>query len=220
MHDMLKNKQSNLKYRQMNKRLAWNFEINDDTSIQLPDPQVIEQHEIRWEARFFWSSDDIITLHGLNDGYLELSRYKAKHRHDIYCLLPTENYNLKIRHEQLIYKPLLTTTPQALGFGNKINLEEQASPQFLPGINNMNTTTLLEKIQQDGCRIQVEKEALIYRFDTTPKSTIELARLTINTISYFSANIESRSMVLVKSITQQIIGKRITCDYVNFLKGL
>ena len=204
----------------MNKRLAWNFEVNDDTSIQLPDPQVIEQNEVRWEARFFWSNDDIITLHGLNDTYLELSRYKAKHRQDIYCLLPTENYNLKIRREQLIYKPLLTTTPEALGFGNKINLEEQASPQFLPGINNINTKTLLEKIQQDGCRIQVEKEALIYRFDTTPKSTIELARLTINKISYFSANIESRSMVLVKSISQQIIGKRVTCDYVNFLKGL
>lgn len=202
----------------MSKRLVWNFELCDDIALQLPETQFIENDDIRWEARFFWPSDVIITLHRLDDPHLELSHYKIKSRHDIYCLLSGTHYNLKIRRGQLLYKPLLKKTPYALGYGKKIKLDNQTPHPFLPGIDDINTKTFLAQIKQHGRAISVTKQALLYSFATTTPCTIELARLRIEDSIHFSINIESRSLSLVHAIAEQIIGKQPSSDYVTFLE--
>ncbi len=193
----------------MTKRLVWNFEINDKNPLTLPTPSIHESAE-RWEARFFWPETAIICLNGLDDRFLALSSYQAKHRQDTYCLLPDTDYNLKIRRQQLLYKPALSRTPLMIAYGKKLNLEEQ--------INDFNAQTLLQRTQQAGHRIDVEKEALIYRFKTEPTAKLELARLSVADSIWFSASIESRSSLLVESIGQQMLGEQASCDYVTFLK--
>ena len=46
---------------------------------------------------------------------------------------PDTNYNLKIRRNQPLYKPIMMKTRQAIAYGKKINLEEQVSAKNLPG---------------------------------------------------------------------------------------
>lgn len=194
----------------MNKRLVWNFEINTVNPLHLPALDTIDTCAERWESRFFWTDSIIINLNGLNDSFLELSRYKAKHRQDTYCLLPDSDYNIKRRANQLLYKPIIMKTSQIIAYGKKINLEEIGAPENIP----------LARIQQQAIFIDVEKEALIYRFDTTPTLKLELARLRIKENTYFSVNIEAHSKRLVTVVAQQIIGDKPACDYVTFLKSL
>ena len=190
----------------MNQRLVWNFEINNDQPLIIPTPLPTEAHTDRWEARFFWPDNTPILLNGLDDTFLELSRYKAKHRQDTYCLLPDTDENIKVRRNQLLYKPLIMKSPLAIAYGKKINLEDVGDEHGL-----------IQRVQQKGRRIDVEKEALIYRFETEPTTKLELARLRVSNTTWFSINIESRSKFLVESIAQHIVTRHDPCDYVTFL---
>ena len=198
----------------MRKRLIWNFEIDGDRPLEIPEALPAEPDSGRWESRFFWSSKEVILLNGLDDRFLALSRYEAKHRQDTYCLLPDTDYNIKIRRNQTLYKPMIMKTAQAVAYGKKINLEA-SSPETLN-----NTLDLLGRIQREGVRIDVDKEAFIYRFETTPKTKLELARLSIANTIYFSLCIESRSRHLVELITKQVTGEQVSSDYVSFLRTL
>ena len=203
----------------MNKRLMWNFEINTKIPLHIPEPVHEETLPERWESRFFWPEQTIIVLNGLHDDCLDLSRYEAKHRQDIYCILPEQDYNLKIRRNQLLYKPMVMKTGQAVAYGKKINVSEQQSPIKLPGTEQADSSALLAEINRSGKQVIVEKEAMLYRFETKPTLKLELARLWVANTIWFSVSIESRSKYLVDSITQQMFGDKESCDYVAFLKG-
>ena len=203
----------------MNKRLVWNFEINADKPLQVPSAAGTGDDLKRWESRFFWPDDQIITLHGLNDHFLELSRYKIKHREDTYFLLADTDYNLKIRREQLVYKPILMKKNQLIAYGKKIKLDEQAPDTQLPGCEEKDTKTFIARIHDQGKKVSVEKEALIYTFETSPNTKLELAWLHVTNKAYFSLSIESRSIEWVKSITRQLLGDLCARDYVTFLKN-
>ncbi len=204
----------------MNKRFVWNFEINSDNSLQIPNTEGFVQSPGRWESRFFWSDDQIITLNCLNNNFLALSHYEIKHRQDTYYLLPNTDYNLKVRCEQLFYKPILMKKTYAVAYGKKINLEEHPLNMQLPCTKEKDAHTLIALIKDQGIKINVEKEALIYKFDTTPATKFELAWLRVANKNYYSASIESRSMLLVESIAKQLIGDRLASDYVSFLREI
>lgn len=201
----------------MNKRFVWNFEINTNGSLKIPSVENFVQSPNRWESRFFWPQDQIVVLHGLTDDFLKLSRYQIKHRQDTYYLLPHTDYNIKTRHNQLFYKPILMKKLQAIAYGKKIKLEEDASSLQLPGYEGKDVTALISYIKNEGLKINVEKEALIYEFDTTPTTKLELAWLCVANKTYISASIESRSFSLVESFTRQMLGDLPTSDYVTFL---
>ena len=204
----------------MNKRLIWNFEINSDNPLQIANDDDVTFSSNRWEARYFWPGNAIITLHGLNDNFLDLSRYKIKHRDDTYCLLPNLVYNIKIRREQLFYKPILIKNAQAIAYDKKIPLKEQAPEMQISGCDGNDAQTLIALIENNGIKITVEKEVLIYTFETSPPCKLELARLLVANKSYYSACIESRSYRLVESIAKKLFGHSQSCDYVTFLRGL
>ena len=204
----------------MNKRLCWNFEINSETPLTLPACTSTITENVRWESRFFWPESDIIVLYGLDEAFLHLSNYQAKHRQDIYCLLPTMDCNLKIRRGQLLYKPVRMKTSRAVAYEKKINLDAPDADICVSDTGGMNAETLLAYARQEGLQQVVSKEALIYRFDTQPSLKLELARLSVADTIWFSVNIESRSEQLVQSVAQQVIGTKSSCDYVSFLKGL
>lgn len=103
----------------MNKRLVWNFTINSDKPLQIPAFDTIDTCIERWESRFFWDDTVIINLNRLDERFLELSRYKLKHRQDTYCLLPDNDYNIKRRNNQLLYKPTLMKTEHMIAYGKK-----------------------------------------------------------------------------------------------------
>ena len=203
----------------MNKRLVWNFEISTESPLQLPRANCIDENKTHWESRFFWPDNERIVLRGLNDTHRELSRYQVKHREDCYFLLPTTDYNIKIRHEQLSYKPVLMKKPCAIAYGKKIKLAEWPTNEPLPGCTEKNTAALMERIQREGKKINVEKEALIYTFETTPPIKLELAWLHVAGNGYFSTSIESRCMEYVESMSRQLLGDVVTRDYVSFLKS-
>lgn len=204
----------------MNKRLVWNFEIDCKKPLQLPSVNTTDESSERWECRYFWPDDKIITLHGLNDHFMALSHYQSKHRQDTYYLLPEANYNLKMRRDELFYKPVLNTKTNALAYGKKIKLAEQPPGIELAGCEENDGPALIARIKKQGIKINVEKEALIYKFETSTTAKLELAWLQVANKSFFSVSIESRSLLLVESISSQLLGGLPTCDYVTFLRGI
>ncbi len=201
----------------MKKRFVWNFEINTDKSLEIPFVENFVPSLNHWESRFFWPEESVVTLHGLNDDFLQLSHYQIKHRHDTYYLLPNADYNLKTRHDQLFYKPILMKKPQAIAYGKKIKLEDEAANLEFPGYEDKDVAALITHIKTQGRKIGVEKEALIYRFETVPAIKLELARLYVANKTYLSASIESRSYSSVESMSRQLLGDLPTSDYVTFL---
>lgn len=204
----------------MNKRFVWNFEMNGDNPLKIPAADNFVQTPNKWEARFFWPDDQIITLNGLNDDFLKLSNYQIKHRADTYYLLPNTDYNLKIRHNQLFYKPLLMKKTYAMAYGKKIKLEEEASCLDLPGIDAQDVAALLSHIKKNAIKINVEKEALVFQLASTPTTKFEFAWLTVAKKNYFSVCIESRLLSVVESIAHQLLGELPTSDYITFLKEI
>ncbi|WP_028389409.1 hypothetical protein [Legionella fairfieldensis] len=201
----------------MNKRLIWNFEIDDKSPAlyYLND----EKDSIRWEARYFWPDNTIIPLHGLNDRFLTLSHYEIKHREDSYMLLTEHNYNIKQRFDQLLYKPVVHITDGLYGYGKKINLKSYPADEIVPG-TPFSASELLPRLRTSGQSISVVKDVLIYRFPTAPTVKLELARLTINKTNYLSACLEGRSYTVVKTLAKHLLKDAISCDYVHFLKQI
>lgn len=205
----------------MNKRLVWNFEIDPTPSLQLPESKgASSPEELRWESRYFWPENERITLHGLPEPFLELSRYRIKHKEDTYHLLENAEYNLKMRRDQLFYKPLLITEGNLYAYGKKINLAEYPTNTPLPQASEIDAATLAKRVQQESKPVQVIKEALIYRLLPDPKTKLELSWLRIAERTYFSVSVESTSQFLVKSLATQIVRSGKATNYVSFLKTL
>lgn len=202
----------------MKKRLVWNFEIDNEHAEQFPLLPPAAKESLRWEARYFWQGDDMPCLHGLNDDYLDLSRYESKHREDSYHVLATLNFNIKVRRGELLYKPLLDQTPWLLGFGKKIPLHEQPPDAVLPGTDGLSARQLLEVIEKDSTFITVDKDALIYKLTDEPTIKLELSRLKMGSVIFFSACIEGRAQGMVQAIAEHVFPGKQPSNYVHFLK--
>ncbi|MBA2652694.1 MAG: hypothetical protein H0U73_10565 [Tatlockia sp.] len=203
----------------MNMRLVWNFEISNKNPLDLNDLKD-SRDEKRWEARYFWPGNTIINLNGLDTQFLALSNYEVKHRHDCYILLADSNYNIKQRRMQVLYKPLLGKTELLRGYGKKINLADYPPDLILPGSKNLKSSDLLKQLEKNQQVIEVQKEALIYKFTSEPKIKLELARLEIDKKIYLSLCVEGHSQYLVESIARHLLATEVSCDYVSFLKRL
>lgn len=202
----------------MTTRLVWNFEINQTNFLDFSglDDQ---QDELRWEARYFWPAKTIVCLNGLDKRFLAFSNYKAKHRQDRYALLSRLDYNIKERKGEWLYKPLMTETDLLCGYGKKINLADYPANSHLPGNKNLRASDLLTQITATDQRyIEVNKEALIYKFPSVPVIKLELARLEFSEKIYFSLCIEGHAQKPVSTLARRLLGQQASCDYVRFLK--
>lgn len=204
----------------MNQHLVWNFEFSPKTNIPLATYMDEKDEQLKWEVRYFGSAHETIILNPIDRAFLELTNYKHKDKEDYYYLLPDLNYNIKRRHNQLLYKPLLKRAKHAVGYGKKIILDPAENtpsqdPQMSPDLQN-----IIKHIEKESVGINVQKEALIYKIPTKPTIKIELARLEVLHKIYFSVCIEGRSLNLVETISQHLLGKHISCEYVTFLKNI
>lgn len=202
----------------MSQRLVWNFEFSTTNIIPVENFVALEQSDIKWESRFFWSEDEIVSLVNIDNSLLDLANYQQKHREDYYYILPDCNYNIKLRRNELLYKPILQHTSSATGFGHKINLDNahsDADPR-----QQINLSHIANEARQNGIQIFVKKEAFIYKFHTTPNTKLELARLEVRDRIYFSACIEGKSLNLVELLSEHLLGKQVSCEYVTFLKNI
>lgn len=204
----------------MNKRLIWNFEITDKGSLALPSA-IEKEDEARWEMRFFWPDENQpIVLHNLSESFLELSRYTIKHRNDCYLILNDRDYNIKIRQSELVYKPKVDVSGDALGYGKKQKYE-RIDEMTLPKGEPLSLSSFLNKLQREAQTMTVEKEAVIYKFPSSPKIIFELARIKIKDHVFFSVSLESRVLSWVEYLSQRIIGEeQSSIDYVEFLKSV
>jgi hypothetical protein len=159
-------------------------------------------------------------LHGLSDHFRKLSQYDSIHKDDTYFLLPNESFNFKLRKDELFYKPILSKQSNAVAYGKKVRLADHSPEMTLPGMGAQTIDTLLSRIKSEGIRLHVEKEALIYYFDSIPRCKFELAWLRVTGKSFFSVSIESKALPIVESIRQQIIKNSPSHDYITFLSGL
>jgi len=189
----------------MNKRLVWNFEIAAQSTLS-DQPQIdsTECLNNRWEIRYFWPDEQIILLSGLNASFLDLSHYRFKQTKDIYYLLPNSTKNIKKRQDKITYKAFLQKKDHAIAYKKKIIVHHD--------------TPLNAEIKAHAIAIKVEKERFTYRFKTTPKLKMELAKLTINHKTFFSLSIESKALSLVENLSKQLRCNQQSCDYVTFLK--
>ena len=200
----------------MKKHFIWNIALE---AKEEPLPPLLDERDmLRWEARYFFTEDEEILLHGLDEQFLKISNYTVKHREDCYVLLDDYSFNIKYRRQALLYKPVLQKTDLLLGYGKKINLKECPHDECLPGTANMTAGTLLTQIQQNPKEITVSKDALIYKFLSNPSIKLELARLVIPTRIDYSVCIEGRSKTLVTRLAKHLLKNRLSCDYVSFLK--
>lgn len=196
----------------MIERLIWNFEYATDKPLPLSPIKKEEVSDDKWEARFFWPQHEIITLCATDVGLLNINLYKQKHREDTYYLVPDSPHNIKLRRNELLYKPIINHTDFATSFAPKINLNEASK-------NN----PALEKIRKQTEKstiVRVVKDAFIYKFNTTPTTKLELARLEVANMVYFSACIEGKSASLVQQISKHLLAGHFSCDYVTFLKTI
>ncbi len=201
----------------MNKRFIWNFEIADERPLRLQDLPIHCKEELRWEARTFYPSKEIIQLKGLDNNFLKLRHYRIKHRCDSYFLLPDyPTLNIKQRRSQWLYKPLLKRTGRIRGYGKKINLADYPSQLLLPGVD-CDASELLAQLTESRC-IKVDKELLVYRLFDDPSIKLELARLQINDNYYYSVCIEGRAQTLVDKLSEHLLEDAFSCDYVTFLQ--
>ncbi|CAM2834460.1 hypothetical protein [Legionella worsleiensis] len=205
----------------MTQRLVWNFEFSANNPVLLSDDAADDQSDVKWERRFFWTEQEIIHLTCIDQALLDLANYQQKHKEDTYYILPDSNLNIKLRRNELWYKPILKETASATGFGTKINLDALHN---MPDKGNHLAVDYLNSIAQNarkkGIEVFVKKEAFIYKFHTTPHIKLELARLEVNQNIYFSACIEGKSLSLVEYISEQMLGKQTSCEYVLFLKSI
>ncbi|MDI1352181.1 MAG: hypothetical protein PSV35_05330, partial [bacterium] len=184
---------------------------------QLPK-QLYKAEPLKWEARFFWSDNTIIHLGMIDDALFNLANYQQKSKIDYYYILPDNNYNIKRRRNELLYKPLVSESTKASCFGPKLSLEQldtQADP-----VLKKRLIQLGHEVQRKALEVCVSKESFTYKFATRPAIKLELARLEVNKKIYFSACIEGKSLYLVESISKHLLGEGISCDYVSFLKKI
>ena len=205
----------------MNQRLVWNFEFAPHTTT-FPAGLLVKQEAepIKWEIRFFWPDDETIVLNTIDNSLLDLANYHQKHREDYYYLLPGSNYNIKKRHHELLYKPLLQQSERALGFAAKINIDALTEQPHKTNQHDPLVHELVQRIAHEGVEVYVKKEAFIYKFPTQPTIKLELARLEVQNQVYLSACIEGKALELVESIAEHLLGKQISCEYVTFLKNI
>jgi hypothetical protein len=198
----------------MNQRLVWNFEFAlkaSESLTMLTD----KKDELKWEQRYFWPDNQPILLNLMDPSLIHLTRYTLKHKEDYYYLLPNSDYNLKQRHNQLVYKPLLSRVRNAVGYGSKIILDP------LP-LNPLNSEliALNQRIEKEGVGICVDKEVFIHTLSTTPPIKIELARLELMDTLYFSLCVEGKSLYLVETVSKLLLGEQVSCEYVTFLRTI
>lgn len=184
----------------MNQRLIWNFEFSDGPSrpIHLPE---CEKESLKWEFREFFPGDDTIILPCLDPKLLDLKNYTHKSKDDLYYIINDENYNIKKRRDELLYKPLIQHSKYALGFDSKIILQ-----------------SLEDLTEKKPHQIEISKELFRFKFATKPKIKLELSRIELNNQIYYGVCIEGRSQKLVEQISELFFGKQATSDYVTFLK--
>ncbi|KTD58976.1 hypothetical protein Lsai_0689 [Legionella sainthelensi] len=204
----------------MKQRLIWNFEFAPEKNLPLATFVDIKDEHLKWEIRYFWPENKSIILNTIDPSLRNITHYQQKYKEDDYYLLPGQNYNIKKRRNQLLYKPLLQKKDSAFGFGSKVLL---SSPQNSPHQTELTDPQLLEITQliaKESIVVSVKKEALIYTFPTKPKIKMELARLEVLNKIYFSVCIEGRSLHLVETISKHLLGEQVSCEYVTFLKSL
>ncbi len=203
----------------MNQRFIWNFEFS--TKKIVPFSTLIEPPDnLKWEIRYFWPQDRIISLYNIDDSLLDITHYQQKHKEDCYYLLPNENCNIKYRRNQILYKPLLQRSNKAVGYGAKINLVTVSDYPEQPQEPITYLHDLLYQAQTFGKKINVKKTSFTYKFATTPHVKLELARLVVHDEVYFSACIEGKSLPLVETINKHLLDDQVSCEYVTFLKSI
>ncbi|BCA93984.1 hypothetical protein TUM19329_03450 [Legionella antarctica] len=175
---------------------------------------------MKWEIRYFWPEEQIISLHLLDDSLLDIANYQQKHKEDYYYLLPDCTYNIKRRRDEILYKPILQQAANAIGYGTKINLEAEDDYPVQQPATVLKLQDILRKTREKGIEVCVKKESFTYKFATNPGVKLELARLEVKNTVYFSVCIEGKSLYLVEKINEHLLKKQVSCDYVTFLKSI
>ncbi|VEH27907.1 Uncharacterised protein [Legionella sainthelensi] len=91
----------------MKQRLIWNFEFAPEKNLPLATFVDIKDEHLKWEIRYFWPENKSIILNTIDPSLRNITHYQQKYKEDDYYLLPGQNYNIKKRRNQLLYKPLL-----------------------------------------------------------------------------------------------------------------
>lgn len=187
----------------MNQPLIWRFELDTTKPLQIDGFPVVEKENIKWESRLFWPENQLITLYALDDLMTNINNYDQKQKDDYYYLQPDSDDNIKRRNHELFYKPLITQTPYAQGFGEKIKMHAQDSV-----------------LKEAATIIHVKKTGHLYLFNTRPHIKLELAKIQVLNDVYFTACVEGRSRYLVEMISEHLMGRQLSCDYIHFLKNI
>lgn len=199
----------------MNKRIVWNFEINESCSLSRLKPT--EKDSLKWEKRFFWPEKSIIKLETFEKTLLHFENCKIKNRIDTYYFITDGLYNIKKRNESLYYKPCVDKKNGCHGFDKKINLST-SHPELILPFPDCTVKDLLFKIEQENQSLNVEKTAFVYKLSTDPTIKIELARICLHDKIFFSTCIEGYSFKLVNQVAENLLKDKNSCDYVSFLK--
>lgn len=204
----------------MTQRLVWNFEFTHTKILHLPEEPKHKSDLLKWEARFFWQQQDIVSLTLIDNALLQLSNYQHKQKKDVYYLIPKNSFNIKKRRDELLYKPLIKKRKHSCGFGPKIKLNELSKDSHSIEHSGIDIVSLMTLLQLQGVEVLVKKESFSYKFPVHPHIKLELSRIEINQQIYFSVCVEGKSQQSVELISRCIVGQQPCCNYVRFLKKI
>lgn len=205
----------------MKKSLVWNFEIDTQDALDFSSLQGYAKEELRWEIRYFWPEDAKITLRHCPASLLDMNSVELKQRSDVYTLIPHRHLNIKERENHWLYKPLMRSEGNAMGFAKKIDIATVADDAILPGEPPFLKSDLMESIHTEGLVIEVNKAALIFKIPSFPGCKLELTRLRLPSQTiFYSAALEVNNLDLVKYLSNHLLKGHLSCDYVIFLKQI
>ena len=202
----------------MNKRFIWNFEFDTRAPHVSEEPPAVTHDANRWEARYFWPESQIITIHGLGDSFLNLSQYNYKQRDDTYLILRDRSYNLKLRRDNILYKPFIARTPAGTQYGKKRKYES-LDDLLPPEEETLTKDDFIIKVRKEAVPVHLDKEALILKLSRPPKLKLEFARIKLEHQIYFSLSIESKSKEWVQNLSQMLLKNKFSTDYIDFIKN-
>lgn len=211
----------------VDRHFIWNFFLNgasgglENIFLSRMPPS---EDGLKWEARFFFSEEEDVTINALDARFLWCSQYRFTTHKDVYLLHPSHEENIKFRKKSLVYKPRAHEEGGLCAYRKKERYTGKEIASFLaqsfPDLSIDPSGLCREALGITYPRVGVYKEALIHSFPSVKGAKIELSRIACLGKIFTSVCIETKSKVLTQTLRAALLPEASTMHYLEFIKAL
>lgn len=203
----------------MTHHFIWGFQFTETAIGQWP-PLLSANDSNKWESRYFWNDNQLVSLTGLPLTLLSLTHYKIKSRHDSYIVI--NDTNIKLRKQKIHVKPLIEKENDSFCYAKKREIPLHDADEIatiIPEIKQWNGQQDIEEFLSEHYSVFiVDKDVLIHQINDTTR--LEFSRIRVNSHFYCSLSIETRSRQDLEKLVKLIIPQQKAQSYTEFLNNL